>query len=167
MTEVTRIRVGNDVAGIAGLKEALQDAVERCAGMPDAAVGEMLLEALSKRNYIYPGRRELYREAFLREYRKRIGAPVAESPAGGLQIKVFGQGCPRCRQLEDDVRTILAEAAIDAGLEHVSDLKEIMRSGIMGMPALMIDGKVLAAGSVPPKAKIREWVERAAGRKPA
>ncbi|MEW6720557.1 MAG: thioredoxin family protein [Thermodesulfobacteriota bacterium] len=167
MTEVTRIRIGEDVAGIAGLKEALRDAAERCEGMPDGKIGEMLLEALSKRNYIYPARRELYRQAFLREYKKFIGAAVEEAPGGGINIKVFGQGCPRCRQLEEDVRTILAETGIDADLEHVSDLKEIMRSGIMGTPALMIGGKVLAAGSVPAKAKIREWIERAAGRKPA
>ncbi len=165
MSEVTRIRVGDDVAGIAGLKEALQEAAALCREMTDDQAGKLLLEKLSKRNYIYPGKRELYREAFLREYKKFIGAPVTEKTGGGINIKVFGQGCPRCRKLEEDVRTVLAESGIDADLEHVSDLKEIMRSGIIGTPALMINGKVMSAGTVPPKAKLKEWIEQAAGRK--
>jgi small redox-active disulfide protein 2 len=165
MVEVTRIRVGDDVAGIAGLKEALAEVAEQCGGKPADRAGDALFEILAKRNYIYPGKRDLYRQAFVREYRKFIGEPIDETAGGSLNIKVFGAGCPRCKKLEEDVRTVLAETGVDADVEHVSDLKEIMRTGIMGTPALMIDGKMMVAGSVPPKAKIQEWIERAAGRK--
>jgi small redox-active disulfide protein 2 len=165
MSEVTRIRVGDDVSGITGLKEALAEVAEQFKGKPDDQAGGALLEKLSKRNYIYPGRREIYRQAFAREYRKFIGAPVEETPSGGINIKLFGPGCPRCKKLEEDVRSVLAESNVDADVEHVSDLKEILRSGVMGTPALMIGGKLMIAGSVPSKAKLKEWFEQAAGRK--
>jgi small redox-active disulfide protein 2 len=162
MTEITRIRVGDDVSGIAGLKEALAEAAEQCKGKPADQAGDALLEKLSKRNYIHPGKRDLYRQAFVREYRKFIGEPAAEPCGGELNIKVMGQGCPRCEKLEEDVRTVLAELGIDADLEHVTDLREIMRAGIIGTPALVINGAVMIAGSVPPKAKLKEWIGQAA-----
>jgi small redox-active disulfide protein 2 len=166
MSETTRIRVGDDVAGIAGLKDALTEIAEHWKGKPADQAGDALLEKLSKRNYIYPGKRELYRQAFVREYRKFIGEPVPDAPPGsGIGIKVLGMGCPRCDKLEEDVRTVLAEAGVDADVEHVSDPKEIMRYGVMGVPALVIDGKVMCAGSVPPRPKLKEWIEKAAGRK--
>ena len=165
MSELTRIRVGDDVAGIAFLKEILAEVAEEYKSAPADTLGEVLLEKLSKRNYIYPGKKELYRQAFVREYKKFLGIPVQETAEGGLNIKVMGQGCPRCAKLEEDVRDVLAETGIDAEVEHVSDLKEIMRMGVMGTPALMINDQLKIAGSVPPKAKLREWIEQAAVRK--
>jgi len=50
-----------------------------------------------------------------------------------------------------------------ADLEHVRDIKEIGKYGVMGMPALLINGKVLSVGRVPPKAKLKEWLEEAQG----
>ena len=37
---------------------------------------------------------------------------------------------------------------------------EIARYGILGAPALMIDEKIVSAGSVPHKSKIREWLQQ-------
>lgn len=162
MSEVTRIRVGDDVSGVAGLKDALAEVAGQFRGKPADQAGDALLEKLSKRNYIYPGKRELYRQAFIREYKIYIGEPVTETDGGGLNIKVFGPGCPRCKKMEEDVRTVLAECGVDADVEHVTDLRDIMRSGVMGTPALMINDKLMIAGSVPPKAKLKAWIEQAA-----
>ncbi len=167
MNDVSRIRVGDDVSGIAGLKEALAEIASQWKGKPAEQAGDALLEKLSKRNYIHPGKRELYRQAFVREYRKFIGEPAEEAGGGGVEIKVFGPGCPRCRKMEEDVRSALAETGVDADVEHVSDMKEIFSAGIMGTPALMIDGKVLVTGSVPPKSKLKEWITKAAARRAA
>ena len=59
---------------------------------------------------------------------------------------------------------IIAELNIAAGIEHVRDPLEIGNYGIMGMPALIINGEVKAAGSVPPKNKLKEWLLEAAKR---
>ena len=56
----------------------------------------------------------------------------------------------------------LSELQLPADVEHVRDIKEIGRMGIMGTPALMIGGKVMAVGSVPPKEKIIDWLKQAA-----
>jgi protein-disulfide isomerase len=43
-------------------------------------------------------------------------------------------------------------------VEHVRNIKEIGQYGIMGTPALIINGTLMAVGTVPPKARIKEWL---------
>jgi len=50
---------------------------------------------------------------------------------------------------------VLAENNIDAELEHLSDPASIVRFGVMGTPALVINGKVKIVGSVPTRTKSR------------
>jgi len=38
------------------------------------------------------------------------------------------------------------------------DIKEIGKYGVMGTPALIINGEVKSVSSVPTKAKIKEWL---------
>ena len=55
----------------------------------------------------------------------------------------------------------LAELNLAADFEHVQDLKEIARYGVMGTPALVINGQVKSVGRVPPKKQIIEWLKEA------
>ncbi len=74
----------------------------------------------------------------------------------------MGVGCPRCEKLEQDLMAMMAELNIAAGLEHVRDPIEIANYGVMGSPALIINGEVKTVGSVPPKNKLKEWLLEAA-----
>ena len=57
---------------------------------------------------------------------------------------------------------VMAEAGVVGALDHVRDLTEIGRYGVMGTPALVINGKVKAVGSVSPRAKLKAWIVQAA-----
>ncbi|MBU1171459.1 MAG: thioredoxin family protein [Proteobacteria bacterium] len=88
-----------------------------------------------------------------------IGKPVQEEKTRDvLEIKVLGQGCPRCDQLEHDVIKIASEMNIIADIEHVRDINEIAQYGVMGSPALVINGTVKAVGNIPPRQKIMDWL---------
>lgn len=76
-----------------------------------------------------------------------------------MQIKVLGQGCARCNQLERDVINCLAEMDIAADVEKVEDIKKIMSYKVMGMPALIINDKIKASGRVPNKAELQKWIK--------
>jgi small redox-active disulfide protein 2 len=164
MSEVVQIMVGRHMTGIIGLKEALDEAVRVCRGQGDEQVGAVLTDLLSRRNYIPPAAAQIYVEAFVREYKKRVGLPVADAAVEGLQIKVLGRGCPQCERLTQEVMEVMAETGITGDLAHVKDLAEIGRYGVLGAPALVIDGEVKAVGSVPPKSKIKAWIEQAASK---
>ena len=75
-----------------------------------------------------------------------------------MKIEILGMGCATCNKLEDTVRQAVKETGIDAQVEHVTDIKQIMAYGVMTTPALAIDGKVVAAGKIPSLAEIKKMI---------
>jgi len=65
-----------------------------------------------------------------------------------MNIKILGGGCTKCRQLEKNVRAALENLNIEADVEKVMDINEIMKYGVMMTPALVIDGMVKSTGRV-------------------
>jgi thiol-disulfide isomerase/thioredoxin len=118
---------------------------------------------LGKRNYIPDKVKESDAKAFLREFKKFLGKPFEEETPEGIQVKVLGPGCAQCDRLEQELMQVMAETEILAGVKYVQDIKEIGRYGVMGTPALIINGKVKSVGSVPPKNKLIEWLKKAQG----
>jgi small redox-active disulfide protein 2 len=159
--DVTQIQVGGHRIGIIGLKPVLEAVARDFAGRPDEEIKAELMQRLGKSNYIAPAAEAAYEAAFFREYQKSIGEPIPEEASGALQIKVLGPGCASCDQLEKDLMTVMAELNLSADLDHVRDIKEIACYGVMGSPALVIDGKVVAVGRVPPKSQLKEWLRTA------
>ena len=65
-----------------------------------------------------------------------------------MKIQVLGTGCAKCKQLTANARKAVSELGIEATVEKVEDLREIMRFGVMTTPALVVDGKVKAVGKL-------------------
>ncbi|MBT8332465.1 MAG: thioredoxin family protein [Deltaproteobacteria bacterium] len=158
--DVKQIRVGKNRMGIIGLKQILSEVSQAHAGRPDNEIEIELLNRLSKKNYIPEHARAAYGQAFLKEFKKSIGQPVEESDANDLDVKVLGPGCSRCNQLEQDIMAVMNELGLAGSIEHVTDIIAIGEYGVMGTPALMLNGKVMAVGTVPPKAKLKIWLKK-------
>jgi small redox-active disulfide protein 2 len=159
--DVTQIRVRNSPVGIMGLKTVMEDMAEEYGDRPDREAQEELLNRLCKRNYIPEKVKENYGKAFLREFKKFMGKSFEEEAPGGLEIKVLGPGCVQCDRLEQELMQVMAETGIMADIEHVRDVKEIGRYGVMGTPALIINNVVKSVGKVPPRIKLIEWLKEA------
>lgn len=71
-----------------------------------------------------------------------------------MNIKVIGAGCETCGRLYDYTKEAVEEAGIEAEIEKVEDLIEIVKLGVMTAPSLMVDGKLVAAGRVAKKDEI-------------
>ena len=65
-----------------------------------------------------------------------------------MRIEILGSGCARCHGLEANVRKALEMLGKDAEVVDVTDMQQIMAYGVMSMPVLVIDGKVVSAGRV-------------------
>ncbi len=76
----------------------------------------------------------------------------------GMDIKVLGTGCPKCKALEKATREAVAEIGIDAQVSKVEDIVEIMNYGIMTTPAIVINGKVVMKGRVPSVEEIKRLI---------
>ncbi|MCP4683478.1 MAG: thioredoxin family protein [Desulfobacterales bacterium] len=116
------------------------------------------MKRICKKNYIPSSVKETYAKAFLREFKKLLGKPYEEEPSTGTEIKVLGQGCARCNKLMQELMEVAAEIDLQASMEHITDIKEIGTYGVMGMPALLINDKVMSVGQVPAKSKLTEWL---------
>ncbi|MDP1620569.1 MAG: thioredoxin family protein [Candidatus Moranbacteria bacterium] len=76
-----------------------------------------------------------------------------------MDIKILGTGCPNCQRLEQNTKQALEELKIEAVVEKVTDIQDIIGYGIMSTPALVVDGNVLLAGMVPSVNDIKEKIE--------
>jgi small redox-active disulfide protein 2 len=76
-----------------------------------------------------------------------------------MEIKVLGTGCPKCKALEKRVSDVLAGMSVAADVEKVTDIKKIMSYGVIATPGLVINGKVLSTGRIPPPEEIEGWIK--------
>ncbi len=64
-------------------------------------------------------------------------------------IQVLGTGCTKCKTLYELVNRAVEETGVEALVEKVEDIQQIMTYNIIMTPGLVIDGYVKAAGRVP------------------
>lgn len=65
-----------------------------------------------------------------------------------MRIQVLGTGCSKCKALVANAEAAVKALGVEATVEKVEQIAEIMRFGIMVTPALAIDGKVKSTGKV-------------------
>ena len=65
-----------------------------------------------------------------------------------MNIKVLGSGCVKCKKLYANVEVALRESQIEATLEKIEDINQIIDYGVMMTPGLVINEKVVSVGRV-------------------
>ena len=68
-----------------------------------------------------------------------------------MDIKVLGTGCAGCKTLYATVEQVVKELALEAVVTKEEDLMRIMEYNVMTLPALVLDGKVVAQGKLSTK----------------
>lgn len=63
-------------------------------------------------------------------------------------IKIFGPGCKRCKQLQANAEQAVGELGLEATIEKVQDINQMLEYGVIMTPALAIDGQVKFSGKV-------------------
>lgn len=63
-----------------------------------------------------------------------------------MEIKILGTGCPRCKTLYETTEKAIAELELDATLVKEQDILKIIEYKVLGLPALVVDEKVMSAG---------------------
>jgi len=78
-----------------------------------------------------------------------------------MKIEVLGSGCAKCMSVEKNVKKALAELAVQAEVEKVTDIQQIIQRGVMSTPALVIDGKVVFQGKNPTVDQLKQFIQGA------
>jgi len=71
-----------------------------------------------------------------------------------MRIEILGTGCPKCNLLEATAKAAADKLGVTYEIDHVKDINEIMKRGVMMTPALAVNGKVLVSGRVPRESEV-------------
>ena len=80
-----------------------------------------------------------------------------------MKIEVLGVGCPKCQKTYERVEEAVQRTGVQAEVAKVKDITEIAKFGILGTPAVAVNGEVKAAGKVPSTDQIASWIAEAQG----
>lgn len=76
-----------------------------------------------------------------------------------MDVKLLTTGCSQCGTLENRLKRVVDEVNVDADVETVEDMEEIMSHGIMSVPALIVDGEVVSTGDPPSRREIIDLLQ--------
>lgn len=65
-----------------------------------------------------------------------------------ISIQILGAGCPKCKTLFANAEAAVKATGIEAAIEKVEDIQQIVKLGVMMTPAIVVDGKVASSGKV-------------------
>lgn len=71
-------------------------------------------------------------------------------------IKVLGPGCPKCKSTYNNVLEALKQINLEADVEKIEDIEEMMKYNVLTTPVLVIDGEIKIKGRV---AQISEIID--------
>lgn len=77
-----------------------------------------------------------------------------------MEIKVLGPGCLKCEQTEKNVKEAVQESGLDVKIEKFTDVMEIAKYGVLGTPAVVVEGEVKSVGKIPDKDEIMTWIKK-------
>ena len=63
-------------------------------------------------------------------------------------IKVLGAGCKSCHKQFENVKKAVEELGLEIEVEYITDMEKVMTFGVMSMPAIVVNEKVVSMGKV-------------------
>lgn len=75
-----------------------------------------------------------------------------------LEIKVLGPGCANCKRLEQMALKVVSNLAIEAHIEKITNMNEILDYGVMATPGLIVGDKLVVSGRLPSEAEVTTWI---------
>ena len=76
-----------------------------------------------------------------------------------MKIQVLGTGCAKCKLLAEQTERAVRELGLDAEVEKVTEITEILDFGVMITPALAVDGEIKVVGKVPQIEELKEMLK--------
>lgn len=75
-------------------------------------------------------------------------ACCSEKVNGICCIKVLGAGCASCHQMYENAKEAAKNIGLNIEVEYITDLQKVMDYGVVTVPALVVNDKVIAMGKL-------------------
>ena len=63
-------------------------------------------------------------------------------------VKVLGAGCKSCHEQYENAKAAVKAMGLDLEVEYIADMEKVMTYGVMSMPAIVVNEKVVSMGKV-------------------
>ena len=84
------------------------------------------------------------------------GAPVD----GICCIKVLGAGCKTCHEQYENAKAAVAALGLSIEVEYITDMEKVMEYGVMSMPAIVVNDKVVSMGKLLKAADVEKLLRK-------
>ena len=92
--------------------------------------------------------------------KEEIKTPAGEAVSGICCIKVLGAGCTSCHQQYEYAKKAVKNMGLSIEVEYITDMQKIMEYGVMSMPALVVNEKVVSMGKVLKAADVEKLMHK-------
>ena len=63
-------------------------------------------------------------------------------------VKVLGAGCKSCHEQYENAKEAVKNMGLGIEVEYITDMQKVMEYGVMSMPAIVVNEKVVSMGKV-------------------
>ena len=82
-------------------------------------------------------------------------------PVNGICcIKVLGAGCKSCHEQYENAKAAVKAMGLDLEVEYITDMEKVMAYGVMSMPAIVVNEKVVSMGKVLKAADVEKLLHK-------
>ena len=89
---------------------------------------------------------------------KEGGCECVDIYNGIQSIKVLGAGCKSCREQYENVKEAVENLELSVEVEYITDIEKVMAYGVMSMPAIVVNEKVVSMGKVLKKTDVEKLI---------
>ena len=82
------------------------------------------------------------------EVKVETASCCGEKVDGVCCIKVLGAGCKSCHEQYENAKKAVENLGLDVEVEYITDMEKVMSYGVMSMPALLVNDKIVSVGKV-------------------
>lgn len=84
------------------------------------------------------------------------GAPVE----GICCVKVLGAGCKACHEQYENAKAAVKAMGLNVEVAYITDMEKVMEYGVMSMPAIVVNEKVVSMGKVLKAADVEKLLRK-------
>ncbi|MGN0315962.1 MAG: thioredoxin family protein [Fusicatenibacter sp.] len=83
-----------------------------------------------------------------------------DTGSGIINIKVLGAGCKSCHEQYENAKAAVKAMGLTVEVEYITDMEKVMGYGVMSMPAIVVNEKVVSMGKVLKAADVEKLLHK-------
>ena len=91
---------------------------------------------------------------------ERMDVCCPQAQNGICCIKVLGAGCKSCHEQYENAKKAVQEMGLSVEVEYSTDMQQVMAYGVMSMPAIVVNEKVVSMGKVLKAEEVKKMLQK-------